>query len=54
METETYRSAKLILEKYAPEQLRKTSSLSTSTELTPVKPSVPAITPGTGMYGYVT
>lgn len=49
METETYKSAKLILEKFAPEQLRKSTTTVTSTELTPVKTSVTAITPGTGM-----
>lgn len=46
METETYKSAKVILEKFAPEQLRKSGT--TSSELTPAKPTVPAITPGPG------
>lgn len=49
METETYKAAKVILEKYAPEQLRKSNS-GASSELTPVKSNIPAATPVTGMY----
>lgn len=50
METETYKSAKLILEKFAPEQLRKGGNSVTSMELTPIKPSVaPTGPPASGM-----
>lgn len=38
METETYKSAKIILEKFAPEQIRKSTSL----ELTPSRSSLDA------------
>lgn len=50
METETYKSAKIILEKYAPDQLRKSSSTTSSMELTPVKPIISTVTPGTSTY----
>lgn len=50
METETYKSAKLILEKYAPDQLRKSGTSPSSTELTLVKSSAPSLAPETGMY----
>lgn len=38
METETYKSAKIILEKFAPEQIRKSSSL----DITPSRSSIEA------------
>lgn len=53
METETYKAAKVILEKYAPEQLRKSGTTTVSTELTPVKPIVSSATPSTGLYIYI-
>lgn len=40
MDTETYKSAKIILEKFAPEQIRK--STSTTLELTPSRSSIEA------------
>lgn len=39
MDTETYKVAKTILEKFAPEQVRKTGYMSSSSDSTPMKPS---------------
>lgn len=39
MDTETYKVAKTILEKFAPEQVRKPGYMSSSSDSTPVKPS---------------
>lgn len=52
METETYKCAKLILEKYAPDQLRKSGTSPSSVELTSslVKSTSPSLTTETGMY----
>lgn len=54
METETYKSAKVILEKYAPEQFRKGGLSSSCLDLTPVKTNStnPTTIGSAGMFYY--